>query len=167
MKTNQKVWKGLEELNNTPEFEKQKHNEFPEKLPAVEEASNDLESMKAPRRDFLKMLGFSLTAATVASCQMPVKKVIPYLEKPGNVTPGVPNFYATTYAQAGEYASILVKNREGRPIKIEGNQLSSITKGTTSARMQAIILNLYDSTRLQTPMIKGIHLIIMLLMNKL
>jgi molybdopterin-containing oxidoreductase family iron-sulfur binding subunit len=155
MKTNQKVWKGLEELNNTPEFEKQKHNEFPEKLPAVEEASNDLESMKAPRRDFLKMLGFSLTAATVASCQMPVKKVIPYLEKPGNVTPGVPNFYATTYAQAGEYASILVKNREGRPIKIEGNQLSSITKGTTSARMQAIILNLYDSTRLQTPMIKG------------
>ena len=78
MKTNQKVWKGLEELENSPEFEKQKHNEFPEKLPAVEEVSNDLESMKAPRRDFLKMMGFSLTAATVASCQMPVKKVIPF-----------------------------------------------------------------------------------------
>ena len=147
MKTNQKVWKGLEELNSTPEFENHKHNEFPEKLPAVEEMGNDLESMKAPRRDFLKMMGFSLTAATVASCQMPIKKVVPYINKPGNVTPGVANWYATTYAQAGEYAALLVKNREGRPIKIEGNQLSSITKGTTSARMQAIILSLYDSTR--------------------
>ena len=155
MKTNQKVWKGLEELENSPEFEKQKHNEFPEKLPAVEEASNDLESMKAPRRDFLKMMGFSLTAATVASCQMPVKKVIPYLEKPGNVTPGVPNFYATTYAQAGEYASILIKNREGRPIKVEGNELSNVTMGATTARIQASVLSLYDSTRLKNPIVDG------------
>ena len=155
MKTNQKVWKGLEELNNTPEFEKHKHNEFPEKLPAVEEAGNDLESMKAPRRDFLKMMGFSLTAATVASCQMPVKKVVPYISKPGNVTPGVPNFYATTYAQAGEYASLLIKNREGRPIKVEGNELSPITQGATSARIQASVLSLYDSTRLQYPFTSG------------
>ena len=155
MKANQSIYKGLEELNNSPEFEANRYNEFPEKLPSTEEIANDIDSMKAPRRDFLKMMGFSLTAATVASCTMPVRKVVPYLNKPGNITPGLPNYYASTYASGGDYASILVKTREGRPIKIEGNTSSTITKGATSARVQASVLSLYDSTRLKSSMIDG------------
>lgn len=156
MKKNQTIYKGLGELNNSAEFEDNKHNEFPEKLPTMEQMGSDIEGMKAPRRDFLKLMGFSLTAATVAaSCEMPVRKAIPYLNKPEEITPGVANWYASSYISGGDYASILVKNREGRPIKIEGNTASEVTKGGTSARVQASVLSLYDGSRLQNPLIKG------------
>jgi molybdopterin-containing oxidoreductase family iron-sulfur binding subunit len=149
-----KIWKGYEELNNSSEFEENKHNEFPEKLP-LKQLSDDVETFKAPRRDFLKFMGFSLTAATVAAgCEMPVKKAIPYLNKPEDVTPGMSTWYASTYAECGDYCSVLVKSRDGRPIKIEGNPQSSVTKGGTSARVQASVLDLYDNSRLIGPMTK-------------
>ena len=50
---------------------------------------------------------------------------------------------------------VVVKQRDGRPIKIEGNELSSITKGGTSAQAQASVLDLYDTTRLRHPMQKA------------
>lgn len=110
---------------------------------------------KSSRRDFLKMLGFSVSAvALVSSCQMPVRKAIPLLNQPEDVIPGVPNFYASTFFDGNDYCSILVKTRENRPIKIEGNNLSKISQGGTSARVQASVLNLYDDARLKNP-IKG------------
>jgi len=149
-----KIWKGSEELNSSSDFEENKHNEFPEKLP-LKQLSDDVETFKAPRRDFLKFMGFSLTAATVAAgCEMPVRKVIPYLNKPEEVTPGMSTWYASTYAEGGDYCSVLVKSRDGRPIKIEGNPQSSVTKGGTSARVQASVLDLYDNSRLTGPMSK-------------
>jgi len=149
-----KIWKGYEELNSPSEFEENKHNEFPEKLP-LKQLSDDVETFKAPRRDFLKFMGFSLTAATVAAgCEMPVRKAIPYLNKPEEVTPGMSTWYASTYAEGGDYCSVLVKSRDGRPIKIEGNPQSSVTKGGTSARVQASVLDLYDNSRLTGPMSK-------------
>ncbi|MDX5444052.1 MAG: TAT-variant-translocated molybdopterin oxidoreductase, partial [Hymenobacteraceae bacterium] len=89
-----KYWRGLEELNNTPEFEKHAHNEFPEFLPVKEANGDNGSEITAPRRDFLKLLGFGLAAATLASCEAPVKKAIPYLNKPEEVDPGVANWYA-------------------------------------------------------------------------
>lgn len=110
---------------------------------------------KSSRRDFLKMLGFSVSAvALVSSCQMPIRKAIPLLNQPEDVIPGVPNFYASTFFDGNDYCSILVKTRENRPIKIEGNNLSKISQGGTSARVQASVLNLYDDARLKNP-IKG------------
>jgi molybdopterin-containing oxidoreductase family iron-sulfur binding subunit len=107
---------------------------------------------QSSRRDFLKMLGFSVgTVALVSSCQMPVRKAIPLLNQPEDLTPGVPNYYASTFFDGVDYCSILVKTRENRPIKIEGNELSPITKGATNARVQASILNLYDDARLKAP----------------
>ncbi len=104
------------------------------------------------RRDFLKMLGFSVgTVALVSSCQMPVRKAIPLLNQPEDLTPGIPNYYASTFFDGTDYCSILVKTRESRPIKIEGNEMSEITKGATSARVQASVLNLYDDARLKKP----------------
>ena len=145
-------WKGLEELNPTTEFKQKVSNEFAEELPM-----GDFESMAtapASRRDFLKYLGFSTAAATlVASCEMPVRKAIPYAIKPENVTPGVPLMYASTFMDAGEAVPVLVRTREGRPIKIEGNPDSPITKGGTTARIQGSVLNLYDATRLKFPQI--------------
>ncbi|MFB9864181.1 TAT-variant-translocated molybdopterin oxidoreductase [Rufibacter immobilis] len=151
-----KYWRGVEELNNTPEFQKHAHNEFPEFLPVSEANGGEASSSSvAPRRDFLKLLGFGVAAATLASCEAPVRKAIPYLHKPEEVEPGTPNWYASTYFMGDIYNSILVKTREGRPIKVEGNNLSPITQGATHARSQASLLTLYDNNRLKGPVAKG------------
>jgi MoCo/4Fe-4S cofactor protein with predicted Tat translocation signal len=146
MKEKNKVfWKGVEELHNEPEFIKNNLNEFPES--ALAKGTSD---ESAPdRRDFLKLVGFSVAAATLAACEAPVKKAIPYLNKPEEIEPGIANWYASTYTEGGDYCSILVKTREGRPIKIEGNQLSTVSRGATSARVQASVLSLYDTERLK------------------
>ncbi len=111
---------------------------------------------KSSRRDFLKMMGFSVSAvALVSSCQMPVRKAIPLLNRPQELTPGVPNYYASTFYDGDEYCSILVKTRESRPIKIEGNELSPVSQRGTTARVQASVLNLYDDARLKNPLKGG------------
>lgn len=146
MKENKKTyWKGLEQLNNDPEFVKNADREFPE-LPSTlnEEGS-------ASRRDFLKVMGFSLAAASLAACEAPVRKMIPYVNKPVDINPSIPNYYASTYATGGDYASIVVKTREGRPIKIDGNELSPINKGKVNAIVEASLLSLYDKERLAVP----------------
>lgn len=156
-----KYWKGVEELRNDAEFVRLKNNEFPEHLPlddssalkAISEKSSD--ATLTPRRDFLKFLGFSVAAASLAACEAPVRKSIPYLVKPEAITPGVANWYASSFHDGYDYCSVLVKTREGRPIKIEGNPLSSITKGKVNARVQASVLSLYDSARLKSPMADG------------
>lgn len=147
-------WQGLEELNPTQKFKEETAKEFREELPF-----GDIEQLaQAPtsRRDFLKYLGFSTAAATLAaSCEMPVRKAIPYAIKPENVTPGVPLMYASTYVDGGEAVPVLVRTREGRPIKIEGNSDSQLTHGATTARIQGSVLNLYDAARAKFPTIDG------------
>src|SRR5580704_6457741 len=143
-------WSGLEDLNNITTRQDVMDNEFKEELPF--DLSDSLFSATTPRRDFLKFLGFSTLAATlVASCEMPVRKAIPYAIKPEDITPGIPNYYASTFADGGDYCAVVIKTRDGRPIKIEGNELSSVTKGGTSARVQASVLNLYDKARIRHP----------------
>ena len=151
-----KYWKGLPELHNSPEFQEQLKNEFSEPLP-IDEFLNgdDSESKGTSRRDFLKVMGFSTAAVALAACETPVNRSIPYVVKPEEVTPGVANFYASTFYDGHDYASILVKTREGRPIKIEGNDLSKVSHGGTTARVQASVLSLYDGARLRGPMVKG------------
>ncbi len=136
-----KYWKGIEELTNDIDFVKNAQNEFAEPLPKHEPNSEN------NRRDFLKLMGFSVAAVSLAACEAPVKYSIPFLNKPENLDPSIPNFYASTFFEGGDFSSILVKTREGRPIKIEGNNLSPINKGKTSAKVQASVLGLYDDTR--------------------
>ena len=122
MEITRKYWKSLDELNNTAHFEKSKNEEFPREMSTEEFLSDDdVSNSSSNRRDFLKFLGFSVAAATVAACEAPVVKAIPYINKPENVTPGMPTWYASTYYDGAAYASILVKTREGRPIHIKGN----------------------------------------------
>lgn len=150
-----KYWKGLEELQNTAAYQDVVKNEFKEELPFAD-VNESLLNATTPRRDFLKYLGFSTVAATLAaSCEMPVRKVIPYAIKPEEIVPGVANYYASTFVDGGDYCPVVIKTRDGRPIKLEGNELSSITKGATTARVQASILNLYDKARLRQPYADG------------
>ena len=151
-----KYWKGLPELNNSEDFVQSKNNEFAETLPMEDFLTgDDAKTNGTSRRDFLKVMGFSTAAVALAACETPVNKAIPYVVKPEEVTPGVANFYASTFYDGHDYASILVKTREGRPIKIEGNDLSKVTNGATSARVQSSVLSLYDGARLSGPLAKG------------
>src|SRR3954463_16769165 len=127
MSMSRKYWRGLPELHNSPEFQEQSKHEFAESLPMEEFlASDEASSSGTSRRDFLKVMGFSTAAVALAACETPVNRVIPYVVKPEEVTPGVANFYATTFYDGHDYASILVKTREGRPIKIEPNDLKGL-----------------------------------------
>ena len=149
---NQEIWVGVEDLSNDSKFIELAiaHQEFPDTL--TQAVQQDGEGFTANRRDFLKYLGFGVGAATVAaSCEIPVKYAIPYVTKPDTIVPGIANYYASSFVKGGDYASILVKTREGRPIKIESNSMSSITGGGTSARVQAAVLDLYDLNRIQEP----------------
>ena len=152
MDSNKKYWKGLEELNNEPEFVEKNKHEFAEPIPIEEVLSGNGLMSKTPRRDFLKALGFGVGAVTLAACQkVPVHKSIPYLIKPEEVTPGIPNYYVSTY----EGHAVLVKTREGRPIKIEGNPNDLLAKGGLSGQAQASVLDLYDYNRLKGPVHDG------------
>jgi len=151
-----KYWKSIEEKDCFDVSVDENQKKLSHKS-TLEDIATDI-PYKAPasRRDFLKLCGFSITAATLAaSCETPVRKTIPYLNKPEEIVPGIANYYASSLFDGGDYCSVLVKTREGRPIKIEGNELSSMTKGGTSARIQASVLSLYDDARLKNPLKKG------------
>ena len=157
MASNKKYWKNEAELNpNDSIVEALKQNEFVEQIP-VDDFLGDKETLSSTntnRRDFLKYVGFSTAAASLAACEGPVVKSIPYVVLPENIVPGVANYYATTIANGFDFASILIKTREGRPIKVENNTLAKIG-GSANARIQGSVLSLYDSTRLQGPLANG------------
>jgi MoCo/4Fe-4S cofactor protein with predicted Tat translocation signal len=147
-----KYWQSFGELNNSEAYEKSISNEFKEELPFESSDKKGLANAPASRRDFLKYLGFSTAAAiAAASCETKVRKAIPYVNKPQDMVPGVADYYATTYVSGGEAIPVVAKVRDGRPIKLEGNTLSTFTKGGTTARVQASVLDLYDTARLRHP----------------
>jgi MoCo/4Fe-4S cofactor protein with predicted Tat translocation signal len=152
-----KYWQSFGEVNDPENFKKQAQDEFQEELPFEGFDDKGLIDAKAPRRDFLKYLGFSTAAATLAaSCKVPVRKAIPYANKPENIVPGVAKYYATTYVQDGDVIPVVAKVRDGRPIKIEGNDLS-YTGGGTTARSQASVLDLYDMYRAKFPLHRTVN----------
>lgn len=152
MENKNKYWKGLEELNNDPKFVASKKNEFTQGIPLEEVLTDSDGEMQSNRRDFLKYFGFSISAVALAACNnTPVKNAIPYVVKPENITPGIPNWYATTCGACATGCSILVKTREGRPVKIEGNAESPVFKGGVCATGHASLLDLYDNERLRAP----------------
>ena len=154
MSNNKKYWKNLAELNseNNDVFDKLQNKEFVEEIPVDEFLSDkdNLANSSTTRRDFLKYIGFSTAAATLAACEGPVVKSIPYVVQPKEIIPGVANYYATTIGNGYDFANILIKNREGRPIKVEKNKLAPDSK-SANARVHASILDLYDNARLSQP----------------
>jgi MoCo/4Fe-4S cofactor protein with predicted Tat translocation signal len=150
MATEKQYWLGLEDKEGLVNAN---DKEFGQDLPALSSITEGISTEKTGRRDFLKMLGFSVTAAAVAaSCEMPVRKSIPYTIKPEEIVPGVPNYYASAYIQGGNYNSVLVKTREGRPILVEGNNESAISQGGVNPKTIGSLLSLYDNARIKNPM---------------
>ncbi|MEO9953195.1 TAT-variant-translocated molybdopterin oxidoreductase [Nonlabens sp.] len=159
MATTKKYWKSTAQLDDSNEIVKNlEQNEFASPIPSDEFLGNDeaMESSSTSRRDFLKYVGFSTAAASLAACEGPVIYSVPYVNQPEQIIPGMANYYATTIANGYDFASILVKTREGRPIKIESNK-DAMYRGHANARVHASVLSLYDNNRLKTPMIKGVE----------
>ncbi|MBS1535632.1 MAG: TAT-variant-translocated molybdopterin oxidoreductase [Bacteroidetes bacterium] len=157
MSSNKKYWKSVEELNeNSSIVETLRNNEFVEEIPTNEFLSDEatLSTSSTTRRDFLKYVGFSTAAATLAACEGPVHKSIPYVVQPEQIIPGVADYYATTMFDGFDFAHLLVKTREGRPIKIDNNTMPG-AKFSANARVHASILSLYDSMRLKQPKVAG------------
>ncbi|WP_433835213.1 TAT-variant-translocated molybdopterin oxidoreductase [Flavobacterium anhuiense] len=156
MSSNKKYWKSVEELENSSIVEALRNNEFVEEIPTDEFLGNAeaLSTSGTSRRDFLKYVGFSTAAVTLAACEGPVHKSIPYVLQPEQIIPGVADYYATTVFDGFDFANLLVKTREGRPIKIENNTIAG-AKFSANARIHASILGLYDSARLKEPKVDG------------
>jgi molybdopterin-containing oxidoreductase family iron-sulfur binding subunit len=147
-----KYWSSLDELQGTAASQEALTSEF-KRDQSVQDFLNDenLNESNTGRRDFLKFMGFGLAAATLAACETPVVKSIPYVVKPEEITPGVANYYASTYYDGNDYGNLLVKTREGRPIHIKGNKDHGIAGGGLNSRMNASVLGLYDGARLKGP----------------
>ncbi len=157
MASNKKYWKSVEELKEDSTIVKAlQENEFVTEIPTDEFLGNKeaLEASSTTRRDFLKYVGFTTAAATLAACEGPVVKSIPYVVQPDEIVPGIANYYASTMADGFDFANVLVKTREGRPIKIERNDLAE-NGGSANARVYASVLSLYDKNRLTGPMLDG------------
>jgi molybdopterin-containing oxidoreductase family iron-sulfur binding subunit len=155
-------WKSPEELRSGPSL----RGEFPGGLPTLlsdlsgppsdgaERPSEDHDS-ETSRRDFLTLMGFSVTAAGLAACRAPEQKAIPMPVATDEMIAGVPNYYATTCGGCASACSLVVKQRDGRPIKVEGNDASVLFGGATCATGQATVLSLYDNERLRGPLWEG------------
>ncbi|WP_312297229.1 TAT-variant-translocated molybdopterin oxidoreductase [Chryseobacterium sp.] len=155
MASNKIQFRSIHELKDPALNNKLAQKEFQEEIP-VEDFLGDAEKngSSTSRRDFLKLLGFSTAAVTLAACEAPVIKTIPYVVKPHDIIPGIPNYYASTYFDGFDFASVLVKTREGRPIKIEPNPAGG-DLGKTNARAQASVLSLYDNDKVKQPKLDG------------
>ncbi|MBX2989293.1 MAG: TAT-variant-translocated molybdopterin oxidoreductase [Bdellovibrionaceae bacterium] len=141
----QTYWRSLEHYNQDPEFLKLAETEF-QSSPLREGEAED----GVARREFLKLMGASLAMATASCVRRPVQKIVPYNKQPEEITLGVPNYYTSSYFDGSESMGLLIKTREGRPIKIEGNSDHPLNRGV-SIKGQASILNLYDPERLRGP----------------
>ena len=147
----------MEQIDKKSSLIKEIENkEFANQLPVDNILLNQqgLEAENTNRRDFLKYVGFSTTAAALAACEGPVIKSVPYVIQPEQIRPGIANYYATAIADGFDFTSILVKTREGRPIKIESNNEAPVFF-SANARVHASVLSLYDTKRIQFPKIKG------------
>jgi len=142
-------WQSFEELYNDPEFVKIHKDEFKE---GVSESPNTSGMSSLSRRKFLALLGASAAlAGTACSDYRDKGEIIPYNKKPEEITLGIPNYYASTCTACPNACGILIKTREGRPIKIDGNPDHPVSKGKICAQGQASIMNLYDPDRLKNP----------------
>ncbi len=140
-------WRSPAQLEGSPESVAFLEREFPKGASELPEG--------VTRRDMMTLLGASLSLAGLAGCRRPVEQIVPYVNAPEDVVPGIPRFYATTMPFGRSAYGIIVESHEGRPTKIEGNPSHPSTLGASSARIQASVLGLYDPERSQAVKLKG------------
>ncbi|MFM8471911.1 MAG: hypothetical protein ACKOBV_00135, partial [Candidatus Kapaibacterium sp.] len=104
------------------------------------------------RRSFMALMSASM-AVTAAACRRPNHKLVPSVKSPEYIIPGLPNHYASVFMLGNVAHGVLVKVREGRPVKVEGNDMHPVSGGKSTAYMQATLMNLYDPDRIRQAII--------------
>jgi MoCo/4Fe-4S cofactor protein with predicted Tat translocation signal len=142
-------WRTFEELHNDPAFVESVNQEFSDGV-TDDFSTSDMSSIS--RRKFLALLGASAAVAGTACTDYRDRgEIIPYNKKPEEIIVGKPNYYASTCTACSNACGILIKTREGRPIKIDGNPDHPVSKGKICAQGQASIMDLYNPDRLKNP----------------
>ncbi|MFZ4506912.1 MAG: TAT-variant-translocated molybdopterin oxidoreductase [Fimbriimonas sp.] len=147
-KSGKRYWRSLEEVADTEEFQKFVEDEFP----------NRSSLLQMDRRSLLKFMGASLAVAGLSGCRgvfMPVEHIVPYVKAPEEMVPGKSLYYASSVLLAGYATGVLVEQREGRPIKLEGNPEHPASLGSLDSFGQAEILSFYDPDRLMNVVDRG------------
>ena len=146
MSTDQeRYWLSLEDYKRDESFQKSLQKEFLS-------SPSSMEDLSPSRREFLQVMGAGLALASSSCMRRPMERLVPYVNRPEDVIPGEANYYASSYYDGGEGFSTLIKTREGRPIKIEGNEEAETLNGSAlSPRAHAYILSLYDPERVKGP----------------
>ena len=139
--SNKTYWKSIEDKNNSDQIKSLIENEFPEGTVELAETIT--------RKKFLSLMGASMAMAGLVGCRKPVQKILPYIQAPEEIIPGIPNYYATTMPFGMNSFGVVVESHEGRPTHIEGNNLHSSSKGAVNSFIQASILDLYDPDRMK------------------
>jgi MoCo/4Fe-4S cofactor protein with predicted Tat translocation signal len=143
-----KYWKSLDEREGGADYRKRAADEFPQEF--------DRPAVQIKRRDFLKLSALTATMATVAGCsRAPVEKAIPFLVQSEEMVPGRSLYYASMCGGCSSGCGVLVKTRDGRAIKLEGNPEHPVSRGGLCAIGQASLLGLYDSQRFKSPQKNG------------
>jgi MoCo/4Fe-4S cofactor protein with predicted Tat translocation signal len=137
--TNNTYWRSLNQLAQNEEYRNFLHREFPEN---GSEMNDNLS-----RRNFLQIMGASVALAGLAACRKPVQKILPFSRQPEDLVPGIPLFYATAAPYPGYVNGLVIETNEGRPTKVEGNELHPDGGGASGIHDQASILDLYDMDR--------------------
>lgn len=136
-------WRSMDQLADTQEYQDFLYREFPT---GASELSDPV-----TRRNFMKIMGASVGLAGLSACRMPKESIVPYVKSPENVIPGKPKFYASTFGFSDHVYGVLVESHEGRPTKIEGNDLHPESLGATNSWALASVLSLYDPDRSKKP----------------
>ncbi len=143
-----RLWRSLDELADTPEFQAAVEREFPS---AAQEWVDPVS-----RRGFLKLMGASMALAGLAGCtKQPDEPIYPYIKAPEDLILGKPNYFATAHPFVTGAVPLLMKSDAYRPIKADGNPEHEYVEGGSDPFSQASVLDLYDPDRSQHAMFRG------------
>lgn len=109
---------------------------------------------KISRRDFLKISGIGVTAASIMTGCGPSSRYVirqAYADMPEYNQTGVSTYYATTCKECPAGCGLIVRTQEGRAIKVEGNPDHPVNKGKVCSRGLTTVQGLYNPDRITGP----------------
>ena len=139
-------WRSLERLLDSPAVREAVVSDAAARTDEFPAGASDAPG-GVDRRTMLTLMGASFALTGLEGCRRPLETIVPYVNAPEYVVPGIPNRYATTLPVGAGAHGVVVESHEGRPTKIEGNALHPSSLGAANTWTQAEILNLCDPDR--------------------